>query len=210
MSPGRPTFREQFIEVYIASVDLITANVVWFLLCLPLVTVFPATCGLYYAMNHFAHGRVGNGRLVWEGFRQYFWLSWKWGLSNLVVFGLLWVNIDFYRQFEAGWAAWARTFMILFFILWGLLQLYTFPLLLEQEEPRLRTALRNSLVLFIRRPLQMFGWSFAIFTFALGSSSLLPPAWIVITASLCLYSSNRATIDGIAHVSKPSLPALDE
>jgi hypothetical protein len=100
--------------------------------------------------------------------------------------------------------------MILFFILWGLLQLYTFPLLLEQEEPRLRTALRNSLVLFIRRPLQMFGWSFAIFTFALGSSSLLPPAWIVITASLCLYSSNRATIDGIAHVSKPSLPALDE
>jgi len=210
MSQHQPSFREQFTDLYIKSIDLISANVVWFLLCLPLVTMFPATGGLYYAMNHFAHGRMGNGRVVWEGFRQYFWLSWKWGLTNLAVFGILWANIAFYRQYEAGWAAWARSFMILVFILWGFLQLYTFPLLLEQKEQRFRTALRNSLVLFIRRPLQTFGWSIAIFIFALGSSSLLPAAWIVITASLCLYFSNRAAIEGIAFISKSSAPAPDE
>jgi uncharacterized membrane protein YesL len=202
MSQHRPSPREQLIDLYVRSIDLITANVVWFLLSLPLITAFPATAGLYHAMNHFAHGRVGNGRVVWEGFRAHFWLSWKWGLANLAVFGILWVNIQFYGSLDAGWAVWARAFLIILFMLWGVLQLYTFPLLLEQEDQRIRTALRNSMVLFIRRPLQTIGWALTVFTLALGSSAFLPITWIVITAALCLYFSNRATIEGIERVAR--------
>lgn len=202
MSQDRPSSRDQAIDLYVRSIDLITANVIWFLLSLPLITAFPAAAGLYHAMNHFAHGRVGNGRVVWEGFRLHFWLSWKWGLANLAAFGILWLNIRFYGGLDAGWAVWVRALLILLFMLWGALQLYTFPLLLEQEDQRIRTALRNSLVLFIRRPLQTIGWALTVFILALGTSAFLPVAWIVISASVCLYLSNRATIDGIAHVAR--------
>lgn len=199
MSENQP-FRDRFFDLYIQSIDLITANVVWFILSIPLITLIPATGGLYHAMNRIAHGRVGNWRTVWEGFRLHFWLSWRWGLTNLVVFGVLWVNVSFYREVDAAWAVWVRMGMLFLFVLWGVLQLYTFPLLLEQKDRRIRTAVRNSLVLLLRRPAQTFGWAVAVFVLALGSSTFFPAAWIVLTASVCLYLSNRATLEGIARI----------
>lgn len=201
MSQDRVPLRERFFDIYLQSIALITANVTWFLLSIPLITLIPATGGLYHATNLIAHGRDAGWRTVWEGFRLHFWLSWKWGLANIAVFGILWGNIWFYGQVQAGWAVWVRTGMEFLFILWGVLQIYTFPLFLEQEDKQMITTVRNSLVLFIRRPLQTFGWAISVFILAIGSSSLAPPAWIVITASLCLYLSNRATIEAIARIS---------
>jgi hypothetical protein len=66
------------------------------------------------------------------------------------------------------------------------------------------------MVLFIRRPLQTIGWALTFFTLALGSSAFLPITWIVITASVCLYFSNRAAIEGIERVARDRPPADEE
>lgn len=185
-------------EAYLLSIPLITTNVMWLLLSLPLVTLIPATGGLYHAMNLLAHERHTSWRSVWEGFRQYFWLSWRWGLLNVVIYGGLLTNIWYYGQ--TSWGVWIRPLFLILTLLWTLLQIYLFPILLEQEQPSLRLALRNSALIVLRRPLPTLGYLIAIVVLALGSTYLLAPLWLVITVSLLLFLSNRATIQAIEHL----------
>jgi uncharacterized membrane protein YesL len=191
----RSSARAMLVEAYLLSIPLITTNVMWLLLSLPVVTLIPATGGLYYATNLLAHDKVSSWRSVLEGFRRHFWLSWRWGSLNLVIYGGLIANIWFYGQ--VSWGVWFRPLFLLLTLLWTLLQIYLFPILLEQERPSLRLALRNSFILLLRRPFHTLGWFIALAVLALGSTYFLPPLWLVFTVSLLLYLSNRATIQAI-------------
>lgn len=200
-------FREQWsstrttlVEAYLLSIPLITTNVMWLLLSLPIITLIPAMGGLYYATNLLAHDRDASWRSVWQGFRQHFWLSWRWGLLNVLIYGGLVANIWFYGR--VSWGVWVRPFFLALTVLWTLLQIYFFPTLLEQERPSLRLAIRNSFIILLRRPLPTLGYLIALVVFALGSSYLLPPLWFVFTVSLLLYLSNLATIQAIERLKK--------
>jgi uncharacterized membrane protein YesL len=72
-------------------------------------------------------------------------------------------------------------------------QIYLYPFLLEQEKPSLRTAVKNSFSVFIGfmgRTILVF-ISFSILAIV---STLLPPLWLLLTASLITYFSNWQTI----------------
>jgi uncharacterized membrane protein YesL len=194
----RSSARAMMVEAYLLSIPLITTNVMWLLLSLPVVTLIPATGGLYYATNLLAHDNVASWRSVWEGFRRHFWLSWQWGLLNFVIYGGLFVNVWFYGQ--VNWGMWVRPLFLFLLLLWTLVQIYLFPVLLEQERPSLRLALRNSGIILLRRPFHTLGWFIAFVVLALGSTYLLPPLWLVLTVSLLLYLSNRATIQAVQHL----------
>jgi hypothetical protein len=74
-----------------------------------------------------------------------------------------------------------------------MIQVYTFPILLEQDQPRLVTALRNSMVLYLRRP----GFSLALLATLLALaliSTLFVVPWALITASLSAYLANRGAL----------------
>jgi len=105
--------------------------------------------------------------------------------------------ILFYRQVEADWVNLVWPIWLTLFVMWTLTQLYTFPLLLQMERPSLKIAVRNSLVIIVRRPGPSLGWLIAVVTISLISSFRVPPLWVVITASLMLYISNRATLTAI-------------
>ncbi|MEM7331086.1 MAG: DUF624 domain-containing protein [Chloroflexota bacterium] len=169
-------------------------NMAWFVLSLPIVTLVPATGGLYYATYVLA--RDGDAGLadLWHGFRTHFWQSWWWFGLNMLAYGLLFVNFTFYGAFSGAWVIWVRATIIIVTLVWSGLQLYMFPFLMVQEDKRLMVALRNSYVALVFQPLQTFG--FVILTLALvGLSTIFAlPSWIIITASLCLTISNRAAI----------------
>ncbi len=187
------SFKDAMIDVWDALIPLAGLNLIWFLLTILIVTAFPAAGGLYYATNRIAHGESANISTFFEGFKQYFWTSWKWGLLNLLVYFLLFTNFWFYGQFE-GWG-----FLILqslFFsltLIYSCLMIYIFPLLLEQEDPSLKTALRNSVAAFARFMGQSFGLLVFIIILAV-VSILLPPLWFVITVSIMAYLTNWQTI----------------
>jgi uncharacterized membrane protein YesL len=197
--PPSHSLKEIFLDAYYDSIPLITLNLAWLLLSLPLVTAFPAAAGLYYATNQLAHQKSAGWETFIDGFRRYFWIGWRWGLLNLGALALLGVNIAFYAGLDAAWAPLLQGVFVSLSILWLLLQLYTFPLLLEQETPRLRTALYNSLVILARSPLPSLGLAALLIAICL-LSTLLFFLWFVLTVSLSAYLCNRATLRAIQKI----------
>jgi uncharacterized membrane protein YesL len=193
---------ESLTDVYLATIPLIVLNALWFVTALPIVTAIPATGALFYVTNRMAHGKAADWRAYFAGFRAHFWLSWRWGLLNVFVFAILGSNLLFYRvQDDSGWVRMAQTVVVVLLLFWIVLQLYTFPLLLEQADVRLRVALRNSMVIVLKRPVATLVLIAEIGTIVGLSTFVIQPAWIFITASLCAYLANRAVIAAIQRIS---------
>ena len=166
----------------------------WVLIFIPIVFAAPATGGLYYATNQLAHGRDGGPTVYWEGLKRYVWPSYRWGIMNLAVAFLLNVNIWFYGDAPWAFAPYLRVAFIVSAIFWAALQMYTFPFMVEQEEPLVKTALRNSLVAVARYPLRSFGFLLLVFGIALVSTYGFFVLWVVISISLIAYLSNKNTL----------------
>lgn len=84
-------------------------------------------------------------------------------------------------------------------ILWLHLQIYMFPMLIEQTDKRLRTAVRNSVLLFAARPIRTIGWGLLLGAMTL-TAVFFYPSWAIISASLLLYLSNWAAKSALAHL----------
>ena len=203
--------RDKLADAYVATIPLVTLNVVWFIISIPVITVIPATAGLFYATNRLAHGKSADWRTVIEGFRLYFWRSWLWGLLNVAVIVILASNLIFYSASSADWSMAARVMVIVVILIWLALQMHTFPLLLEQEKPKLLQALRNSVVILMKRPFYSIGTALIVAVLIGVSTLFIQPAWIFITAGLTTYLANRATVSAIAKLTgKPAQAAVSD
>ena len=190
--------KQQAADAYLAAIPLITLNFVWFLLSLPLVTLFPATGGLFYATHRLARGHDANWRTLIEGFRLYWRQSVVWGLLNLFFAVIVASNLIYYTLHPADWTTVARAVVIVFALLWLAVQMHAFPLLFEQEQPRLTQAIRNGAVILLQRPLRTVGVALLIALIAALSTLIIQPAWIFFSAGACTYLANRSTIGAIA------------
>ncbi len=204
--------RDKLTDAYMLAIPLITLNVAWFVTSLLLVTAIPAAGALFYATNQLAHGKPASWSTFFEGFRWSLRRSWAWGLLNLlvvlVVLGYLYI---FAQQFEGGLRIWASALVLAALYLWLSMQLYTFPLLLEQEQPRLRLALRNAAVMLLKRPLYTFGATALLIALAAGTTLMLAPAWFLITGSFSAYLANAATLNTLAAVTgRRDVPAAPD
>lgn len=173
--------------------DILMANMLWALFTIPLLTAPPAAAGLYYVTNQLAHDQPVTWRTFFEGFRQYFWLSWRWALFNLLILAILLSNVVFYTEMEGDIFFWVRAIFIALMLIWLLIQTYTFPLLIEQTEARILLALRNSVGLFAFNPKYAVGIAVAILLFAYLTTVFVWPAWLLFTAGLSAYLANRTT-----------------
>ncbi len=204
------TLRDKLIDAYVALIPLIILNVIWFLISLPIVTAIPATGGLIYATNKLANGHSANWRTLLEGFRLYFWRSWIIGIANVLLVAIFSTNFIFYSFADSEWVVWARGMIIVLALFWLAVQIYMFPLLIEQEHPRTQLALRNSLVIIIKRPLFTLGVTLGIALLAWGTTIIIQPAWIFITASACAFFANQATISSIAKIAGKNAISSEE
>ncbi|MBC8508391.1 MAG: hypothetical protein H8D34_26340 [Chloroflexi bacterium] len=176
-------------------------NMVWIFFTVLLVTAIPAAAGLYYATNKLAHGRTSGLDAFFEGAKLYFGVSWKWGLPNLVIALLFVVNFWFYRDFSWEYSAYMRLIFYLLLFVWASVNLYIFPFLIEQYKPDLRTAIRNSVITFLRFPIQSIGLLLLYILLIWISSLYLPPLWIVATGTVIAYTSNKMTIYAVEKIS---------
>lgn len=188
------TLRDWLEDAWNGLAEIVIANLLWLLLSLPVVTAAPAAAALYHVTNRLAHGQEAGWRVFFQGFRQHFWLSWRWALLNLLAVLVLLANYQFYARIPQDWATLAMGAFIGLSILWIAVQIYVFPLLLEQSDRRLRTALRNSLVMYLRRPLLSLGMAGMIGLLAYLTTMFAWPAWLAVTAGLCAYLANRTAI----------------
>ena len=135
--------------------DLINLFVVNIILLLCWVTIIlgpPATFGVYYITKHLAYGNSLGIKAIIDGMKLNFGKSWLYMIINFVVIFILSINLYFYAQFEAIWAS---SLLVLFIVLmawWLMVQFYTIPFFMEQEEKSLKTAWRNAMFTTLAAP----------------------------------------------------------
>lgn len=189
------SLRDAYEELFI----LIGANVLALLLFIPLVTAPPALAGLHNLSFYIATEKRIELGFFWEGFKSYFLDSWKLTALNIVVFGVLGVDIWFYLgKMEGAWRVlgFAGLWLLL---LWTVAQLYTFPLLVRQEERNLFLLLKNSILLTLAYP--AFSLTTALLLILLTALSLvLPIIFILIGLSFAAVVGAHALRQGIEMV----------
>lgn len=163
----------------------------WLLLTIPLVTAPAAAGGLYYSTYELTQGRTLSAGVFIQGFRTYFGLSWRWFITLFGVLATLVVNFWFYGQVQTGWASTVQGIFLALIILWPLLNLYTYPLLLMQSDQRVRTALRNSLVIYVRRPWFSLALIVTLVAISIISIFLVLPSFMLL-AGLSAYLVHRS------------------
>jgi uncharacterized membrane protein YesL len=108
----------------------------------------------------------------------------------VLVIGILLLNINLTIQFpQVWWLQLLRGVYLVLLVVWLLLQFYTFPLLIQQEKPRLGLALRNSAILWLKHSILSLLLSVVIIVLVVVSFFLLP-LWFVVSASLIAYLAN--------------------
>ncbi len=131
------------------------ADVLWCALCLPIITAPAAFTGLYYTMHELAYGESVDWKTFFEGIKLYFWAGLRWFGFNLLALGVLAFYFLFFSSNNNLTLDFRQTLSGIplgLLILWGIINAFTFPLMLVQEKPSYRTALRNSLVFYIKWP----------------------------------------------------------
>jgi uncharacterized membrane protein YesL len=167
----RDTYEELFI--------LIGANLLTLVLLIPVVTGPPALAGLHHLGFHISTEKRVEFGLFWEGFRRYFLDSWKLAVFNVLVFGVLGVDIWFYMsRVEGAWRV-VGLVGVWMLLIWALAQLYTFPLLVRQEERKLFLLVRNAVLLTLAYP--VFSLTAAVLLGLLLALSVVFPIIFVLT-----------------------------
>jgi hypothetical protein len=190
----RKTLSDLGDELYLLAM----VNVLWVVLNLLLVTGPPATAGLFVLTHRLARGENAGLRDFFAGFQRYFWRSWLWAIVAGMGFFITGGDVVLTgRLLSAGYVNVVQGFFLMLLFLWAFLLLYAFPLILEQEQPSLRLALRNALVMFVANR----SFSVTLFGLALLAallSSLLFALWGVITVVFLALLGNHAVLNRLA------------
>jgi uncharacterized membrane protein YesL len=169
-------------------------NLLCVLLAIPLVTLAPALAGVYYVSNHLAHGRY---RTEWRdffvGFRRYFAKSWQVLLADLFLLLLIVSNISFYVGMSNQILRLVSILWLYLLAFWLGLQVYLFPLLMEQEDKRLLLIFRNAMLLTLKHPLFTIAFLLVILPL-LGISVAFTVPVVLLIISLIAFLSNRALL----------------
>jgi uncharacterized membrane protein YesL len=173
-------------------------NLAW-LICQALVIPGPpATLALFYYGSRLAHGEIADIGDFWQALRRYWKPAWRWGLVNLALLFLLIGDVRLTGGMGQSPAArFGQSFYLAALGGWCLLQLYTLPFLIEQDDTSLRLALRNAALMIGRNPAFSFGLMLLLgLTLAAGTLFFLFSA--AGGAVFLAIAGNRAVINRLA------------
>ncbi|HCU58044.1 MAG TPA: hypothetical protein DF984_07485 [Anaerolineaceae bacterium] len=197
--------KEKFVNFYYNAVPYFTLNLVWCALSLPVVTIFPALGGLYYAVLQMSQDGSADGGTVWEGFKKFGWLSLRWGVLVYGLGAVLVLNIWFYFNLDQAWAIFALSGAVVFLLIWIAINQFSFPILLLQEEKKIILAIRNGFIIVMRKPLVALK-VIALSLLISAVSILLPPLWIFISMAWIINIRTRTAIKVIKTLQTPDEP----
>lgn len=193
------TFENRLSDLYYAVIPFITINLAWFLLSLPVVTIFPATGGLYAAVMAHNKGETATWGKVWEGFKRHWRESLLWGLAVLLGDAVLAVSFWFYLNIGQLWGSFALTGTMVVGVIWFAMTQFSFPLLLMQEKKNVWVAFRNGYVVAIRRPLSALK-VMALSLVVIIVSVLIPPLWVFISMGLIAHIQTKTVLQAVKQI----------
>lgn len=202
---------ESLKDWYNGMVGLASLNLLWVGSGLTVLLLPPATAGLSAVTNSIAHGTGQHFDDFKGSARRYLWVSVRWLLLNGIVAALIAVNVVFYGAVDSPIGVAFQVFVVTLAVLWLAAQLYVWPFLIEQEDKRLRLALRNAVFLALGTPLYTLTLlAVAAVVVVLSLATILP--LMVFTASFLSLLGNRAVVERLTTFGKlpaPARPAID-
>lgn len=127
-------------------------SVLWWAGAILIVTAAPATAGIHAVANRLANYRRSATEFFWSEAKRYPGRAWIMLGTILIGFVLIVFNIWFYTN-SSGWLRVVSIIWWWILLFYLMLTQYLFPLLCQQDEPSIRTAMRNAVVLTLRAPL---------------------------------------------------------
>lgn len=174
---------------YNGMVSFAAMNALWFGAALTIVLLGPATAGLYAVTYSAARGTGQHISDFWQGAREYLWISLRWLLLNVIIVIVFAVNVWFYGSAPGLLGQIVLIVLITLGLLWITMQLYLWPFLVLQEEPKLRTALKNALFLALATPVYTLTLLSCALAALIFSIVLIAPLALFLTSFLALLGS---------------------
>lgn len=166
------------------------AGVIAVVLILLLVQA-PVAMGLQHVANRIANYKRADSGFFWESWRKYPGRGYLLFILSVLIPAAIGFNIWFYFNSQ-GWLQIVGVIWLWLFLFSLMAGQYVFPLLWQQDEPNVRLALRNSLLLALQHPLYsilllLFQLLLLLLSFALTLPLiLLAPALIALTGNFAL------------------------
>jgi uncharacterized membrane protein YesL len=175
----------RFLRITEKAFDFFLLNLIWLIMCLPIITIFPSTTAMYGVARKWIMGRNEEGviRMYFSIFRECFW--------NSIALSVIWFTLGIFIY----WDFHLIKANVLLLIILGILTLiflsitvFLFPVLV-QFETNWKNIIRNALTLAITYPLSTI-LLLAIFLLSVYLVYLFP-AVIFILGSMVAYISYR-------------------
>ncbi len=170
----------------------IWANIAWVALTLPVVTAPAAWAGLVRMSQSAYTTPTADFQDFWAGFRENLGRGVLISLLNLAVVGVNLSNLQAYRTqvgFDLLRVIWLGTLVI-----WFGAQFYMWPIFYRMERPTLTGSMRNAMVMMLLNP----GFTLVVWmgiTLIIILSTLLFPAWVLLTGGTLAAIANSAVLD---------------
>jgi hypothetical protein len=148
--------RKAGADVWEELLLLIVFNLIWWVGTLLIIPWPFVTFGLFFVGYDISQGKAIKLTSFFAHARRMWKVAYIWGGVNVFVLAVIASNIYFYAGFAAGWVTTLQVFMIALLTFWLILQLIALPLYPRLEEPSLKLALRNALVIAGHQPLLIF------------------------------------------------------
>ena len=169
------------------------------LLLISMIPGPPATAALYYVTSLMAREKRIEFNYFWQGLKTYYWRSWIVAGVLLVIGVILVVDVVFYLRSSNTFFAIIGFIGIWALALWLAIQIYLFPLMIHQEDKRLRLIFKNGSLLTLAYPFFALGILIGIVLVTALSGLLiilLPTLWMPLVTLI----NNRALVSSLGEV----------
>ncbi|MBK9121690.1 MAG: YesL family protein [Chloroflexi bacterium] len=185
------TERAELVEHAERWGSFVLVNILWALLCIPLVTIPAATAGLFAYWSTRTRGfQTDVFSAFFGGVRAHWLKATLIGIVDLVVGGLVVLNTSIFAHMDMTGdpiAFLSRSVTLFAAAALVMVNLYAWPLLVMLDDMSVKQVLLSSLRLIAVHPLQSFLWSLAV-VFPVMVTLFLPRGFIVlVTASVCAW-----------------------
>lgn len=168
---------------------LIVLNITWVLFSLPIITLPAATLALAHSIRIMVLDETNYSRKIFlEGFKRYLFSSWRWFLPAILLPVIFIYNMLFFAVESYALSVGVQAANIVMLVIWLILQTFTLPLLVEQDQPVTRVALLNGIRLLYQKPGMYWFTTIFLWVFLILSVVLITPLFII-TISMGLFIS---------------------
>lgn len=155
---------------------LVLLNFIWLVCQVTIVLGAPATAALVYVARRVIDGELIDLGDFWYGLRENFAAGLKWGIAQVLVYGVLAFNLWYYGGRSGLIALSLRYAWTIMALIWFAINLHFWPLHFEQIDRRFRTTLGNASKMALLNPNQTIVYTLAalvLIGFCAGTGALL-------------------------------------